>query len=308
VLHGVADVGAEILIPGSGTPIEVCDFERSSEHAEDVYDYGAGRTGTGYGLCGSLRGVPENIVASPPQPGALPGSRRALYFEREDRARSRFYEENPEAVGTQVYGVPDEENQDDFLLRAGRFVASDGLSITVRYFVDLNRDAYCSFALRSTGWFTDGREHQRIYPAVWLYSADDGTGAFRDLRAFLRVADFSTGDRGFYKRDLLLDLPDKEGWWTLGLAFSHDGDVHYFASPGSDELTPADYLTSGSVVAPGYWFVENLDAVVMISTSNFCRSNPIQTMDDIQVYVNPLVGSGGQSPETPDQPAQSSQD
>ena len=36
--------------------------------------------------------------AAPPQPGALPGSRRALYFEREDRVESGFYQDNPEAA------------------------------------------------------------------------------------------------------------------------------------------------------------------------------------------------------------------
>jgi hypothetical protein len=34
------------------------------------------------------------------------------------------------------------------------------------------------------------------------------------------------------------------GWWTLGLSFSPDGMVHYFASPGVDELTMDDHITS----------------------------------------------------------------
>ncbi len=34
------------------------------------------------------------------------------------------------------------------------------------------------------------------------------------------------------------------GWWTLGMSFTPDGAVHYYASPGVDDLTPADHLTS----------------------------------------------------------------
>jgi hypothetical protein len=37
---------------------------------------------------------------------------------------------------------------------------------------------------------------------------------------------------------------EQTGWWTLGLSFSPDGMVHYFASPGVDELTMADHITS----------------------------------------------------------------
>jgi hypothetical protein len=35
-----------------------------------------------------------------------------------------------------------------------------------------------------------------------------------------------------------------DGWWTLGLSFSPDGMVHYFARPGVDDLTMDDHITS----------------------------------------------------------------
>lgn len=34
------------------------------------------------------------------------------------------------------------------------------------------------------------------------------------------------------------------GWWTLGMSFTSDGAVHYFASPGVDDLTKEDHLSS----------------------------------------------------------------
>ena len=34
------------------------------------------------------------------------------------------------------------------------------------------------------------------------------------------------------------------GWWTLGLSFSPDGMVHYYAKPGVEDLTQADHIAS----------------------------------------------------------------
>lgn len=34
------------------------------------------------------------------------------------------------------------------------------------------------------------------------------------------------------------------GWWTLGMSVTPDGMVHYYASPGVDDLTEEDYITS----------------------------------------------------------------
>lgn len=34
------------------------------------------------------------------------------------------------------------------------------------------------------------------------------------------------------------------GWWTLGMSFTADGAVHFYASPGVDDLTPEDRIAS----------------------------------------------------------------
>ena len=34
------------------------------------------------------------------------------------------------------------------------------------------------------------------------------------------------------------------GWWTLGMSFTGDGMVHYFASPGVDALTERDHIAT----------------------------------------------------------------
>ena len=56
--------------------------------------------------------------------------------------------------------------------------------------------------------------------------------------AFIKVR----GDR--LGRDFhVLDIKEF-GWWTLGMTLTGDGMVHYYASPGVDNLTAQDYLTS----------------------------------------------------------------
>ncbi len=37
---------------------------------------------------------------------------------------------------------------------------------------------------------------------------------------------------------------EQTGWWTLGLSFTPDGVVHYFAKPGVEDLTREDYIAS----------------------------------------------------------------
>jgi hypothetical protein len=49
------------------------------------------------------------------------------------------------------------------------------------------------------------------------------------------------GQRGNDVRSLDIKEP---GWWTLGMSFTADGQVHYYASPGVDDLTSDDYLMS----------------------------------------------------------------
>ena len=34
------------------------------------------------------------------------------------------------------------------------------------------------------------------------------------------------------------------GWWTLGMSFSPDGEIHYYAHAGVEPLTAKDYITT----------------------------------------------------------------
>jgi hypothetical protein len=73
---------------------------------------------------------------------------------------------------------------------------------------------------------------------MWIHFRPAGTKGATTDSAYITVRSNRMG----------WDFPAKEieefGWWTLGMSFSSDGMVHYYASPGVDDLTSADYLTS----------------------------------------------------------------
>ena len=101
-----------------------------------------------------------------------------------------------------------------------------------------------------------------------------------------------------YKRQLIkvrgdhrgIDFPvknipaDQFGWWTLGMSLSPDGQIHYFARQGVDDLTSKDHLTSQF---PYSYRAERLNSFFF----NSCNLNDGTTwstpfvIDDPSVYV-----------------------
>jgi hypothetical protein len=73
------------------------------------------------------------------------------------------------------------------------------------------------------------------------------------------------------------------GWWTLGMSFSPDGAVHYFASEGVDDLTAQDHLSSQY---PYGFRCERLDTFFfnVCSGDNGNWSTP-WIVDDAELYV-----------------------
>ena len=72
------------------------------------------------------------------------------------------------------------------------------------------------------------------------------------------------------------------GWWTLGMSFTPDGRVHYFARPGVEDLTAEDHITSQS---PYSFQCERLDTFFfnVVSGDNGNWSTP-WIIDDPMLY------------------------
>ena len=245
------------LVPGTGTLVKnvVDDFEaeswnwnynhpKSSEEQDKRMRSPLGKSSNGRWFEGPKRGTPDVVKrVELPAPG-LEGSSFGLL------------------IATLHAGVPGrvsyEMQQDDLVYNLGKFAGrgmsvADSPSVVVRVYMPPfeqweNRSGP-SFGFRA-GCFTHavitGDDHpdegryglEEYWPGMFVCFESSHDGKFKEDGAFIRVR---SGRNGSEIRGPKIE---QLGWWTLGLSFSPDGVVHYFASPGVDDLTPEDHISS----------------------------------------------------------------
>jgi len=82
--------------------------------------------------------------------------------------------------------------------------------------------------------FTD----ETYWPGMFIHFRSQTDSRHKQDSAFVTVRSNNRG--GDIKGPEITTL----GWWTFGMSCTPDGQVHYYASPGVDDLTAADFLTS----------------------------------------------------------------
>jgi hypothetical protein len=246
-----------VLVPGTGALVKgSCDdFEdekwkwyhnhpKSSEEMDKRMRGPLGRSVNGLWFEGPKRGTPDVVKrVALPAPG-LEGSAHGLLIS---------------SLNAGIPGrITNQMQQDDLVYNmaraAGRgLAAADSPSVVVRVYVppleQWEKRSGPSFGFRA-GCFTyaiiTGDDHpdegefgmEEYWPGMFIcLERADGKKIKADS-AYIRVRG---GRRGGEIRGPTLT---EHGWWTLGLSFSPDGMVHYFASPGVDELTMDDHITS----------------------------------------------------------------
>ncbi|MFM8578990.1 MAG: hypothetical protein ACKOCN_09355, partial [Planctomycetaceae bacterium] len=248
---------SSILIPGTGIAVKGGgdDFEdegwkwnyRHPKSSEEQDEHVRGPIGTSVNkkwFEGMKRGTPDLVKRIElPAPG-LAGSTHGLL------------------LATLHAGIPGRvtytSQQDDFVFDSGRAVGGSGMSVldspsivTRVYlppFEQWERRAGASFGFRA-GCFTHaiitGEDHpdrgefgvEEYWPGMFI-CFEPGKGEGTADSAFIRIRGGRNG------REIRGPSIDELGWWTLGLSFSPDGQVHYFASPGVDDLTAEDHMSS----------------------------------------------------------------
>ena len=82
------------------------------------------------------------------------------------------------------------------------------------------------------------RRAQSYWPGLFIqFNSKTDSSAEEDSAVFI-IRARETG------HDFVGPTITKTGWWTLGMSFSPDGRVHYFARPGVDRLTMSDHIAS----------------------------------------------------------------
>lgn len=264
LLAGRGKVQAQGFVPGTGQKVtEVGDDFEDPEweyipnlpKASSVQDknprYPTGEAKNGRVFESAYRGQPDIVARVPTPPGGLPGSKGSL------KMRSWL---------TGIPGAPSYKMQQDDLLvnGSGRLGYSIPVgwrpSVVVRVFMPpfeqwekrsgstfgFRADCVTTVTKKDEKELPDGRKisfgrarrrQEQYWPGFFVQFNRKADGATEDSAVLLIRSD----EMG---QDLVGPRITESGWWTLGMSFTPDGAVHYYASPGVDNLTPKDYLTS----------------------------------------------------------------
>lgn len=279
-------------IPGTGTTVKALDFESAASLTEK-FNYGNGWAGTGFGLTGTQRGAPE-IISVVANPYKVASSGNQVLSFRSIIRDDAWYLENPSAVGTAVYGVPDvpknqDGGQDDFFMTGAGWTPTDTPSVMMHVYIPTYPDSediedWVITSLRMPVKFMDVFVDDALYsswPGIWCY------GSFFHLR-------------GPGRADIPMDTNaiggGKDTWWTFGLSITPDGDIQYYATPSYvTELTVDHFLGSNRALSAEaaaastrpqdfqfYPVAQNSDAIIMNSNLN---TSALPTLIDNLLYT-----------------------
>lgn len=244
------------LVPGTGTKLTKVgdDFEdedwdyvpnnpKSTEDNDKNQRLPAGKSANGRWYEGAKRGHPDVVERIETPPGGLPGSTGSLLL------RSIYT------------GIPRRPSyhmqQDDFIgnvnYRIGAIPVSRGPSVVVRVFLtpidSWETRSGPTFAFRTAvqthinknsgrGFFRGSSYQPETYYPGFFIELDSKKDNGRDYdSAHFRIRASRGGD---FKGPQITQT----GWWTLGMSFTPDGQVHYFARQGVEDLTAEDHITS----------------------------------------------------------------
>lgn len=280
------------FVPGTGEFLADCsdDFEdpnwsyntklpKSSHEQDDRQRGPGGRSNNGLWHEGAKRGTPDVVKRIPNLPGGIEGSEGALMF------------------ATRYSGIPgrvsNKQQQDDLLLkfdrRLGRSIpVSWQPSCTVRVYLPPfeqweNRSGP-SFGMRADcrGRKPDGSSEPYWPGMFWLFRSETGRNIEEDFAQLTVRAD----RRGHDTRSHKVYEP---GWWTMGMSFTPDGQVHYYAKAGVDDLTADDYLMSSFPYGDRCLTFNNF----FFNVANFDNGRSWSTswvIDDPKIFVIPPQG------------------
>ncbi|MEM6690925.1 MAG: hypothetical protein AAF664_15945, partial [Planctomycetota bacterium] len=250
------------VVPGTGSEIVgvADDFEdpnwkyiprdpKSTEDIDENQRAPLGRTANGRWYEGIKRGHPDVVKRVSTPEGGLPGSTGAMLMR---------------SLQTGIPGKPSGTmHQDDFVCnvhnRLRRTIRiSEVPSVTTRVYLppvdqwEHRSGPHFGFRLglettamvdteKGIGIFkrTVKEMGQEIYwPGMFIEFECKEQKKKENDYAYLRIRSNSRG--GDFRGPQITTT----GWWTLGMSVTPDGMVHYYASPGVDDLTEDDYITS----------------------------------------------------------------
>ena len=262
LLSAAERAAAQPVVPGTGyaIPLGGDDFEdpkwnfrlalpKSSEEQDKIQRLPGGISANGRWQESALRGEPDLIRRVPTPEGGLPGSTGAMM------------------IRTKNSGVPDapsgENRQDDLLFNfrsefGNQLPVSMTPSVVVRVYMPPFGDPVWerrygnSFGFRAgcrttttkttqgKGFFARPVTETKIepyWPGMFICFVPKTDKTKADSAVILIRSDHMG-------RDMYGPRITETGWWTLGMSFTPDGKVHYYAHAGVENLTAKDLIGS----------------------------------------------------------------
>jgi hypothetical protein len=282
----------EAFVPGTGVKVTMVgdDFEDPSwsyvmngqkasfEQDEQQRPPGGGSRNKRW-FESAMRGQPDVVKRVSTPPGGLPDSKGALLMR------------------TRLSGIPGElsgkQMQDDLLMgvstRLGNHVpVSWHPSCTVRVYLPPfeqweNRSG-ASFGVRADllGRNREGKV-EPYWPGFFILFRSETSKQFD--RDFAQIS-FRAQPTG---QDLAGSEIHEPGWWTFGMSFTPDGQIHYYAHAGVDDLNDDDHLYSSFAYG---WQALRFDNF-FLNVANWDNGQTWSTpwvIDDPAFYVIPPEG------------------
>lgn len=124
-------------------------------------------------------------------------------------------------------------------------------------------------------------ENEVYWPGMFIHFRSETDRRYQEDSAYITIRGNGRG------ADMKGPEISETGWWTMGISVTPDGQVHFYASPGVDALTPADHL--GSQFPYGYK-AEHFRTMFF----NVCNRDDGRTWSTPWIIDDPaiLVGSG----------------
>jgi hypothetical protein len=293
ILGGRAAIAAP-FVPGTGVKVsQVGDnFEdqsweyyfngaKASYEQDEEQRPPGGESANGRWYESAMRGQPDVIRRIATPPGGLPGSRGSLF------------------LATKYSGIPGElankQMQDDLLMsvksRLGQPIpVSWQPSCVVRVYLPAfkrweNRTG-SSFGVRGDvrGRTREGRV-ESYWPGMFILFRSETTKSRNYGRDFAQIT-VRARPNG---QDIPGPVIEEPGWWTFGMSYTPEGQVHYYASPGVDDLTSEDHLYSSLPYGTRCMYFDNF----MFNVANFENGQNWSTpwvIDDPAIFVIPPQG------------------
>lgn len=240
-------------VPGLGTRVADVgdDFEdaawsyiynvpkSSADIDKQVREPGGGST-NGRWLEGAYRGQPDVLTRIETPPGGIPGSKGALLLRSlqtgiPNRPSSKMHQDDIIAAVSSEFGETIDVSR----------VPSVVVRVYIPPFAQWEATSNASFGFRVSlqaknnkkGLFRNSSKLEAYWPGFFIYNHRKVDGYEKDAAQIIVRSDE-------YGQDFHGPEIAEPGWWTLGMTITGDGRVHYFASPGVDDLTPEDFLAS----------------------------------------------------------------